>query len=687
MLQPFCGFKFVPAAYCRVTAFPVTYSQQTTMAKTKVSPKARCKAKTKSDACAPKEPRLLIDKADDKAEPKSKLRRRSEDGEIKKCIYDNFRGFSDEEIYCREVDNVVLFDRLKADRAKWKAGGMTMGPKYYMELRKLYANGDSISNKLVPNNESDAVDPLLQQALEACVADKSQLGLLMDWAESVERVNNYNLVCLFRHLILWPVMRNLEYTTCSMRILAMIHRLKLHMVHVEPWEIMKPHFDKTLCSSLKFYRDKKRPSSQWWRANRCVAGLLVPEADCTKAIMCENAWGDVADEVKAVYASSAVGKELMEAAIRQLSSSKVSDDVEDAVAVIADGEDAITLQSLSAHRSAFIKSMAENRIDANKAFDKPIEVDLRYRGVVSPEFVTSPLDHYNMRVASLVRSLAVDQKLLPYMWCEHELVGDRPAVKRAIETELLTPPALFRETLNDLLSVEELSAHNIEDTLKKEAGFLVSIDSKSRVEMAFWRSSIGDKARERVHQAILRALPCEAKPMSLVESLLNLGTFEQSKLLSFAGVGLRSQFSTIHGFVKTLKASQAPNVKLAGDSHFMSVVRVRLGFFLSCTSADVAMGSTSPVTRLYGEKAAVNMFNDIVAKFDTDEATVSYADVAHLQCFSWLLTADQMQTLRTVATSLVTMPGAAPPLFKKQRKGGMAPDDAKELVAALFSRS
>ena len=65
---------------------------------------------------------------------------------------------------------MVLFDRLKADRAKWKAGGMTMGPKYYMELRKLYANGDSISNKLVPNSESDAVDPLLCNKLSRHVS-------------------------------------------------------------------------------------------------------------------------------------------------------------------------------------------------------------------------------------------------------------------------------------------------------------------------------------------------------------------------------------------------------------------------------------------------------------------------------------------------------------------------------------
>ncbi len=107
-------------------------------------------------------------------------------------MYDDFRGWSDEEIYLGEAS--VHYDHLVKDRQKWKSGDIEMGPKYYHTLRSEFASPDAIGFRLKPTNPDDKQDDQLHAALTALIASKTQVSEFLDWAENVKAVSNYNLI-------------------------------------------------------------------------------------------------------------------------------------------------------------------------------------------------------------------------------------------------------------------------------------------------------------------------------------------------------------------------------------------------------------------------------------------------------------------------------------------------------------
>ena len=174
-------------------------------------------------------------------------------------MYDNFRGWSDEEIYLREVNKCTLYDRLVKDRLKWKSGEIEMGPRYYATLRSEFANPDAIEFKLKPTNPADKQDDQLHFALTALITSKTQVNEFLDWAENVKAVNNYNFIVVYRQLIRMRPGRCLENTTVSLAVMKMIKQLNLHVAFPEPWALMRDHFDQCLVASFNRFKLQGRP--------------------------------------------------------------------------------------------------------------------------------------------------------------------------------------------------------------------------------------------------------------------------------------------------------------------------------------------------------------------------------------------------------------------------------------------
>ena len=212
--------------------------------------------------------------------------------------------------------------------------------------------------------------------------------------------------------------------------------------------------------------------------------------------------------------------------------------------------------------------------------------------------------------------------------------------------------------------------------------------------MAFWNSSIGDNAKDRVHEAILSHLPLPEKPMTLSASLSGLEKMQDSTLLVFAGAASIATYSLVVGFVKTIKSGVPPALDKAGHSQFMTKVRDRLSNFLTYkprTSGASSAGSAGPPAGavVYGKAAAAHRYNDIMAASKKKDGP-SVVDVSILTCFSYLLSSEQAKELSKIGASILAKTGSniTAPSAKKLKKtaGSLAPDDAKAMVAMLFKR-
>jgi hypothetical protein len=666
-------------------------------AKSKAGAKAKAKAKSVAKGLAEKKERettQLIDKTDgdEMGDSKRKLRRRDSDQQIKKIVYDNFRGWSDEEIYLREVNGSALYDRLRIDRRKWKSGEIEMGNKYYRELRVEFANPDAVEGRLKPTNPDDKQDDQLLAALTAMVTAKSHVNEFLDWAENVKNVNNFNLIAVYRQLLAMPPGRNVEYLTVSLAAMKMIKRLQLHETFPEPWALMRDHFDQCLVASVSQFKCQGRPVTFWWKAHRASASLVLPELSVDAAMAVQDKWVTVTEHVEAVWNSSAIGRALMDKAMRQVNLEKMSSVIDGFVRKMDTSGVAVSVAMLSASREELLQEMQRRCTDATKAFDTPKEIECMYRGVPIRLICTSPLDQYNIRVAAWIRGLAVDEELLIPLWCESELIaGARAKTGRMVDDAVLTEAKNFRESAHDLLSVVEATGPNIEDVIKRKASFLQSVDRCCRLELAFWSSSIGDKAKMRVQASIKACLPSVGRPMVLSTSLQALDKLGESKLMVFAGAGMQSMFKSVQGFVSSLKVGASPALDKAGDSAFMLSVKECLALFLTFDSraAGASAGSADVVTVMYGEQAAKGRFAELAEVWGKNRDAVAYANVAILQAFNWLLGPAEQADLRKIGSAIVAKKSgdvSGGPAAKKSKKGAVAPVDAKDLVAALFQR-
>jgi hypothetical protein len=665
-------------------------------AKAKAKAKAKARASSGAKASAVQEPpKPIIDQNDasDLPVPDRKLRRRDSDQQVKKILYDHFRDLSDEEVFLREVGSQCLHDRLVKDRMLWKKGDLEMGSKYYAKLRQEYANPDGVDAKLKATNPDDELDEALAGALTSLITSKTNVQQFVDWADTVGGVNNLNLIAMYRQALKMPTSRALEHTVFSMAVLKLIKRLGLHEAFPVPWALMREHFDKCLQSSVQQFKAQGQPLTFWWRTNKSFACLILPADAVEKTMNCQGSWKDVTAEVEHIFNSSGIGRSLMEKAMRQVSLEKVSKVIDDNIRLVMEGAAPICVELLDATRDRFVNDMKSRCIDVAKPYDKAKEVDCKYRGLCTIVMCSSPMDHYNIMMASALRTSAVDDKLLDPMWCENDLVGHRPGQTRVIALPVLASCKMFREALSGLLSHEEATGPNIQDVVKSKGGWLQSIDNRCRVELAFWSSSIGDAARERVQQAILQCLPCPkavGETTSLTTSLSGFDKLVNSTLIVFAGSASSAIFSLVHGFVRALKAGTTPAIEKAGDSAFMITVKLRLGLYLTCKNPLAGRSSASVDAQpkiLVGVEAARKRFADIV-DLAKQKKEIAYVDLTILLCFSWLLDPVQVNELKKFANSVVSGKGGDlnQPAAKKAKKGSLAPSDAKDMVAMLFKR-
>ena len=133
-----CSSLMVKSAAAKKTA---SHAKATASRKTKTLSNTLVALPTKS--------KLLVDTLADEEKPAhKKFRVRDDKGLLKKKLYDHFKGFSDHEIYVREVDGISCWDRLERDYALWQRGELEMGGNYYEKLRGIYRSPCTVRESL-----------------------------------------------------------------------------------------------------------------------------------------------------------------------------------------------------------------------------------------------------------------------------------------------------------------------------------------------------------------------------------------------------------------------------------------------------------------------------------------------------------------------------------------------------------
>ena len=176
---------------------------------------------------------------------------------VKKAIYDNFKGWADEDIYIKKnSEGLTLEEQLTRDLAD---PSMTCGGGYYKLLKEARRPGsDPLSCLKVPESGLEPVRPQFLQAIIGLKKKRKDFALICACLESDGNPNKTEFVGVHRSvLVLNPELDN-HRLTCQ-ALLAWVARLNLPSRWAVECELCRPFYDHTLVCMRTPWRHRLPP--------------------------------------------------------------------------------------------------------------------------------------------------------------------------------------------------------------------------------------------------------------------------------------------------------------------------------------------------------------------------------------------------------------------------------------------
>lgn len=565
----------------------------------------------------------------------SRKRTRSVDEIISKILRDNFPHLKPgQATLLLNKAGKSLYEVLRKDREKVEAGAPdapTIGKHYYARLREEFAYADNPARRLRVSDDSEIINEELMSALADLHKYPRSFERSMTFLEGKVVPNQRSLVLLFRQALSYSPNGGQDTTNFHMSLLGWVARNDVATKFPAEWLAVRNHLDEAASRALSAWKSTGMQSKVWWECNKGALSLLMPRDDTDQCMAETENYMKVEDALCRVVQSSVIGSRLFGAAHRQYQASKITTLIRDLLAILV--AKPITAARIEECRTEFIQRSAARGRDCKESLPKR-SVEMCYRGWNFPMEVFSFYDEYLMAEACQVETLAVDQGLLPALFCESELVPeDRAAVVLEIDDEVLAPAKSVRRAVAAGLAGDTPSGDNILHSLTMHAGQYNQLHRPFRAQIAFWTSIVGAGSEQRLHSEVLKCLGTSERPVTVTEACQRLAALEGRKLIAFCGLGLQTTFSSCKAFVNDIKNDRQPQYDGANDSPFLQSVMERCADFFK---VEVPVTPQAEPRTLHGRAAVVHKLEALRGAVRAGE-TIELKEVQCLKIFGWLL--------------------------------------------------
>ena len=632
----------------------------------------------------------IVDKLDAEASASStsaaKKRKRSLEEEVSKCLKDNFRGWSDAMTDLTLRGGVSLREKITADKLKIKSGDRVdaMGKYYYQSLRDEFG-GHDVALRLQVRDPTQEENQLLVVGLKGVLQHARDFSPMNAFLLTYDKIDQKNLVALLKCTLRVAPTSSTESLNFNLNVMSYLARHSFDTSHSKECGVMRDHFDSALAKSLNTWRCNERPVSEWWSSSKAFAKLVLDVDVVDKILEKDVKLADILDDLAAVVTSSNTGSKMFSRAYNEAQLALVDTRMHQIVDELL-CED-VTAERLAENKLQFVGAVNSFGRPISETF-KPKEKQFVYLGLEFSIPVASIIEEYELKVASEIRTAAVDEGSLRTLWCEMEL-GEEGRTNKQIKVEpaLVAASARARAACLDFLDGKDVTCDNVKSLFASKGAFLRQVDRQFQVEMHFWMACMGDRGNDRIKDNILNVLPAEKRLRSPREAMVLLKNIEDSKLFLFAGLGTQSIFNSIKSMVTSIASEKAPKFDSATDTDFFARVKKALLLFLVSTPAEPS-ASTSVVQNLRGKEALDSMYK-LVLDDKASTKAVGLGRLRPLQCFAWALSEPQRALLSDwvkVAVNAGTSAGpAADAAAKRQTKKQVSKQSADSIVASLFT--
>jgi hypothetical protein len=253
----------------------------------------------------------LLEAAHKKAMKETKarpLKKRNTEEQVNRCLKDNFKDFSSQEIDPIEIDGLTLRQRLARDkRMARKSPNMQMGSNYYKMLKDKYRSSDSVVKKLEVLNHSELIDPGLRKALVALKSANCNKSPLLEFMSGVETMNQKEVIGLYRGTLDLKPNVSQKHVQVLVELMRMILRLELDTKFEKETKLMLPLFDETLCACWDRLKRGRVGPAEFWTLYGDVGSLIMIKDDVFAIMGCGSDFNSVSDEIARCTAGCKLG--------------------------------------------------------------------------------------------------------------------------------------------------------------------------------------------------------------------------------------------------------------------------------------------------------------------------------------------------------------------------------------------
>lgn len=468
--------------------------------------------------------------------------------QAQKIPYDNFRSCSKNEQYVMCHAGLTLFERLVQDVQKRAKDELTMGMRYYDQLRAWYRSDDDPLALLPPVNPEEAKDSVLENALTEYRQHGGKPAALEAWLAKERLPARRSCIGLCKLVLHTDPQVGQQNAECILAILHWCFATEFHKQHADLWKIVSKRFEVALHKNWMIMKKTGVSPKTWYQSVQPGARLLLKHTAWAACLSYEGLdWASRREDLHEVV-STEVGALVFARLYSTLQVLDTMGFIDEAVVTLFTKN--VTPLSIKESREALAETMRAGERDLYASF-KPRPLEFKYRGVAFPVVCCTFLECFLMKVWCRIKELATLTRKLPGLFCEDLLCPMKTCEWTfTLDDGILEAPKRARQHLTQCLEDEaKATGLEIKDALIKHHRGLMSLGKWFKVEENFWLSQVGEPGETRLKTMMLAALPSGARKVDAAVAHDRCKELTESRLCQFIGLALRETCLSVVGWL------------------------------------------------------------------------------------------------------------------------------------------
>lgn len=491
-------------------------------------------------------------------------------------------------------------------------------------------------------NENEPEDGKLVASLTPLFARRRNFEPIMNWLASADSVSQNNLVALFRACLSLSPTSTADNLKLGLELMGWCARNSTDQVNSVEVSLTSAYFNSVLVEEFMNFRRHNLTRAGFWKKHRMLCIMVLPPMAAEACFSCTSSFVLVEAQLSECVRSRELGRSLFAKAYGEVANQKAGTIIKASVEALK--HQMITREVLDANKKTLAQQVRELGRGLGDEFQDPTMCQVMFLGVEIQVSANSLFDEYSLHMWSYLKTLAIEEQTLPYLYAEASLME---------ATIIGTDAGIDDSLVQDMYVVRRLRRNR----------------SRQRY--------VGE---DKMKTAILELLPNDDKQVSVASSLQGLAKLVKSPLNEWQGPGMQTIATAVLECAQSICAEKVPKANMSNEPFLNKCMR-RMSLWCA-----IVLPGASDAAQLRGEASALAAFQHY-QRMNAASEDIGMAQLQRLSVVSWLLLADASATIlqwmeakaQLVAAEVAENPGAKGAVAPTKRKVG-----TKSHLAPLF---